>query len=161
MAGGVHVTNGRKLVLEDCKSIDFISIYEGDRSFPDLLDFINGKLPKENMTQVATMVDNQYMAIEDRATPTSNDIQYPPEFGDLPIGRYDSMGQFSTYGFMVPGRKSSTILSNRGCRAHCSFCSVASFNGNGVRVRDPVSVVDEIENLLGIRCIERGDPKAL
>lgn len=148
IAGGVHVTNARKLVLEDCGNIDFIGIYEGDRSLADLLDFVNGQLSVDQLSQIATLIDGTYLAIEERATPDQKDIQQAPEYHALPIGMYDSLGQFSTYGFMAPGRKSSTVLSNRGCRAHCSFCSVASFNGAGVRTRDPKNVVDEIETLV-------------
>ena len=41
----------------------------------------------------------------------------------------------------------STVLSNRGCRARCSFCSVRNFNGKGVRGRTFSSVVDELQYL--------------
>lgn len=50
-----------------------------------------------------------------------------------------------------------TVLSNRGCRAHCTFCGVESFNGAGVRRRPARSVVDEIKCLVekkGIKLIE-------
>ena len=41
----------------------------------------------------------------------------------------------------------STVLSNRGCVAHCDFCSVREFNGVGVRHRSIDSVIGEIETL--------------
>ncbi|MDP6926293.1 MAG: hypothetical protein QGG84_04310, partial [Rhodospirillales bacterium] len=40
------------------------------------------------------------------------------------------------------------MLSNRGCRAQCTFCSVRNFNGPGVRQRDVASVIDELDVLV-------------
>lgn len=148
ITGGVHVTNARKMVLEACQSIDFIGLYEGDKSFADTVDFVNGKCGQDKLAQIATLIDGKYVPVEDRATPDMRDIQQAPDYTGLKIDAYDSMGQFSTYGFLVPDRKATTVLTNRGCRAHCSFCSVATFNGQGVRIRDPKNVVDEIEHLV-------------
>ena len=41
----------------------------------------------------------------------------------------------------------ATVLSNRGCRAQCTFCSVRNFNGVSVRQRSVESVLDELELL--------------
>lgn len=156
IAGGVHTSNAREKVLRDCLSIDFAGVYECDRSLPDMIDFVNGKVGMENLTQIATLEGDSYIAVEDRATPEVEDLQFSPFYHDLPIGNYNEVGQIGTYGFMRKGRKAASVLSNRGCRAHCSFCSVASFNGPGVRLRSHIEVVDEIEELYnryGIRHI--------
>jgi hypothetical protein len=41
----------------------------------------------------------------------------------------------------------ATLLSRRGCRAHCSFCGVRNFNGLSVRVREVEHVLIEMEHL--------------
>lgn len=147
IGGGVHFSNARKLVLQDCPDIDCIGIYECDKSFPDLIDFVNGKCGIERLTQLATLIEGTYTAIEDRATPEATEIDAAPLYHDLEIGNYNEVGQIGSYGFLRRGRKAASVLSNRGCRAHCSFCSVASFNGPGVRERSVVSVGDELEEL--------------
>ncbi len=149
MGGGVHLSNARKNVLKDCANIDFIGIYEADRSFPDLIDFINGKKPADCLTQVATLINGQYVAIESRSTPEPAEINAKPIYHSLPIERYSNLGQIGTYGFIWKrqGRKGASILIKRGCRAHCSFCSVATFNGPGVRERTTESVFEEIREL--------------
>ena len=48
---------------------------------------------------------------------------------------------------IAPNGKYFTVNSNRGCRAQCTFCSVASFNGRGVRRRSVDDVLDEISYL--------------
>ena len=56
------------------------------------------------------------------------------------------MGEIGAYRFWWnENTKAGTILSNRGCRARCSFCSVRNFNGKGVRGRSYNSVVDEMQ----------------
>ena len=156
VAGGVHISNARKLAMEDCPHLDFIGIYESDKSFPDMLDFVNGRLDEEHLKQIGTMISGEYVAIEERTTPGPSEINAAPDYKDLPIGLYDERGQIGSYIYMRTGRKAACVLSNRGCRAHCSFCSVASFNGPGVRERSIISVVDEIQELhdrYGIRHI--------
>ena len=65
---------------------------------------------------------------------------------DIPeYSKYGTIGAF--YCFKPKETVFATVLSNRGCRAQCTFCSVRNFNGKGVRTRDPIKVADEIEIL--------------
>lgn len=154
VVGGVHPSNAPEMVLRSSEAIDFISLYESEVSFPDLLDFVNGKVPLERIGQVATLIGNVYTALTNRAPPSGQDLNVPPEFHSLPIENYSSVGQVGSYTFLFRGKKAATVLSNKGCRAHCSFCAVRSINGPGVRARDVVAVVDEMEGVIekyGIR----------
>ncbi len=46
-----------------------------------------------------------------------------------------------------PGYFFSSIQTSRGCPMDCEFCSVPAFNGHQYRLRDPMSVVDEIASV--------------
>ena len=146
IAGGVHPSNASEGVLGSSDCIDFVQMYEAEISFPNLLDCVNGVTEEASLTQVATLVDGTYVAVTDRALPQAEELDVAPLYHDLPIGEYDSFGQIGAYTFLRPGRKGSTVLANRGCRARCSFCSVRSFNGPGVRTRSIESVVDEMSH---------------
>ena len=63
--------------------------------------------------------------------------------GDLT--RVGKIGGF--FSLLSKEKKISTILSNRGCRAQCTFCSVRNFNGVGVRRRTIDSVIEELKIL--------------
>ena len=148
VAGGVHITNAREIVLKEGKNIDFVSLYEGDVSFPNLLDFVNGKQDSAALSQLATLLDGVYQSLEPRTAPAPEDLNLIPEFGNLPLGRYNRLGEIGTFRYWRPAEAlGGAVLSNRGCRAKCTFCSVANFNGPGVRQRSVQSVVDEIEAL--------------
>jgi radical SAM superfamily enzyme YgiQ (UPF0313 family) len=69
--------------------------------------------------------------------------------------KYGSLAAFSRYN--GEDKPFATVLSNRGCRARCTFCTVRDFNGYGVRTRPVSDVVDEIKFLvreLGIKQID-------
>lgn len=148
IAGGVHTTQASDLVLNDCPSIDFVSLYEGNSSFGDLLDFINGDESLQKITQIATMIDGEYVALKERAPKTSDNVNIMPFYHDLPIEKYSSVTRIGVYYWLFPaGTRAATVLSNVGCRAQCTFCSVRNFNGMGVFNRSVENVVDELEFL--------------
>jgi len=148
-AGGVHPTSSAELILKEEKSINFISLYEGDQSIPQLIDYLNKKNnDTKSIRQIGVLINNKYYQTDERIHPEGNYLNVKPEYGDLKIDKYSDFGEIGAYRFWW--RKdtvASTILSNRGCRARCSFCSVRNFNGKGVRGRSSESVVDELAYL--------------
>jgi radical SAM superfamily enzyme YgiQ (UPF0313 family) len=148
VAGGVHVTVVPDVVLRESESIDFVSLYDGDLSFCDLLDVVNGRIDAHELSQVATRIQGQIVCIEDKRIPRESQINVSPDYDDLPIGCYRSVGEVGAFRYWLPSEvKGSVVLSNRGCRGRCAFCTVWKFNGKHVRCRSVTSVVDEIEDL--------------
>ena len=147
IAGGVHVTNNTRLTLEEISSIDFSIRYEADEAVVNLVNFVNNKVDQNQLSQVAMLVDGKYMQLDKRSIPgeASESINLSPEYDELPIGAYSAAGKIGAYSWLRPGIPAGTILANRGCRAQCTFCSVRSFNGKGVRSRQTGTVVDELQ----------------
>ena len=147
-AGGVHITNAPEYILREAKNIDFVGLYEGDISFCDMIDVVNDRSSIENLKQISTIINDQYLTCDQRNPPQPEDLNVIPDFDDLPLGLYSTLGEVGSYRSWLPvDFRASSVLSNRGCRASCSFCSVLNFNGKSVRTRDVDSVVDEIEYL--------------
>jgi radical SAM superfamily enzyme YgiQ (UPF0313 family) len=146
--GGVAVTCEPEAVLKSCSQIDFVFLFEAEVAFCNLLDFINSKIDATNIGQLATLIDDEFISLRERSLPNLDEINTPAEYLNLPIGEYSSVGEIGAYNFWLPkGTRISSVLSNRGCRGHCSFCSVRHIYGMGVRSRDIMAVVDEIEYL--------------
>lgn len=149
VAGGVHVTNAPEVVLRDAKGVDFVSLYEGDESFCDFLDFVNGKTGPDRLNQIGTLIDKRYIALAKRIPPGEKAIDVIPDYLDLEIDRYGSIGEVGAFRYWSrEDCRNGTVLTNRGCRGRCSFCSVRYFNGFGIRQRSVGSVIDEIEGLI-------------
>jgi radical SAM superfamily enzyme YgiQ (UPF0313 family) len=157
MMGGVHASNDSERILNDAgDSLDYLGLYESDLSLPIFLDAVNGKRDWDEVGQVVVKADTEWKRYEKRIVPSGDDMPRPDYCG-LPLAEYDSIGQVGTYRFLRDSnRRAASALSNRGCRAKCTFCSVRSFNGPGVRKREVDAVIDEIEDVsreTGIRHI--------
>lgn len=146
--GGVHVSNDAERVLHSIKNNRLIACtYESEVSFPNLLEYINS-LNDIELTQLSMIIDGKFYSIKERQLPSKNEINFMPAFDLINADLYSSIGSIGSFVSILPkNAKISTVLSNKGCRAMCSFCSVRNFNGMGVRQRDVNFIVDEIEML--------------
>ena len=146
--GGVHVTNDVERVLDDIPSADIAFLQEGDLAIQQFVKAVNDPGEIHGLSQVILAdgpVRHRFLAT---CQPSSEIISVVPAYHLLEIGDsadYGVVGVF--YGLKPKGTRFATALSNRGCRARCTFCSVNTFNGVGVRQRSVESVVEELEIL--------------
>jgi len=151
--GGVHVTNDLKRVVEDIKVADIAFTNESDLAIKTFVRVVNGEESAAALGQV-TLIDHQadgtsrLLPALAGQRPESGEFNLLPAYDLIDLKRYSQVGTIGSFYFLKPqGTRFATILSNRGCRAQCTFCSVRNFNGKGVRTRPVRSVVDEIEAL--------------
>lgn len=128
IAGGVHVTNSltqaetQLKFKRDLPHIKDFVLYEADESFRE---YLKGESASSRPTAKALNSAPEWKLMDPRET-----------------SRWGKVGAF--YCLRDDDPVCATLLSNRGCRAHCTFCSVRNFNGEGVRRRSVESVVDEL-----------------
>jgi radical SAM superfamily enzyme YgiQ (UPF0313 family) len=148
-AGGIAVSNDIKHFLESFPEVTLAFSFEGDEAFPDAIDVINGIKGHTNLKQCSSIIDGVFATLDERSPPLEGNINLKPEYQDLPIQSYSLYGSVGQYSFKFKRKdtRASSVLTNRGCRARCSFCAVRNFNGIGVRQRSIQSVVDEIQHL--------------
>ena len=147
--GGVHVSNDVDRILDDIPTADIAIVREGDVAFPRLIEVIAGRVPVEMLAQTVIRDDGQgRLHFLDESIPTPEQMNVVPAFDlvELPeLSQHGVIGSFHC--FKPKGTRFATVLSNRGCRASCTFCSVRNFNGQGVRQRSVESVLDELQML--------------
>jgi len=146
--GGVHVTNDVGRVMRDVPA-HLAFTYEADLSFLRFLDVVEGKFPASGLSQVVIRDGSELLRFDNRIQPTTEDISLMPAFELLPdISEYTQHGAVGAFNqFKRPKARLATVLANRGCRAQCTFCSVRTFNGMGVRGKSVKTIVDEIAYL--------------
>ena len=148
IAGGVHVSNATEMVLKASKDINFAVTYEAEKSFVEFINYINTKKDFHKISQISFLKDNAVQEIIKKDPPGHDDLNVIPDYGDLNISELTDIGEIGTFRYWRPkNSKGSAVLSNKGCRARCSFCSVRNFNGKGVRAKSVVTVIDEIKEL--------------
>lgn len=146
--GGVHVTNDVERVLDDIPCVNVAFIREGDFALVRFIQAVNKDAPVSQLGQVILNGTKRLRMLAE-CQPQGEDISVTPAYDLLDIPEYSKYGTVGAfYCFKSKGTVFATCLSNRGCRAQCTFCSVRNFNGKGVRQRDYLGVVDELQLLV-------------
>jgi len=146
--GGVHISNEVERIINEIPSIDFAFTHEGDVSLRNFVNYINEKETIDSLAQIYFRLNDIIYCSKKMVRPTSVDISKLPAYDQMDIENHSKYGVIGSFYFLTKeNTKIASILSNRGCRARCSFCSVHSFNGEGVVQRSITSVVDEMQLL--------------
>ena len=133
--GGGHYASLRyEELFEIIPSLDSVVRFEGEYTFPDLVNCICTSKEWRNIPGIAFKNGTKIIANPLRKVETELDkFPYPMR---SPLREY------------VPGKKFATILAGRGCVYNCSFCSVNEYHkesaGPVKRIRIPRKVVEEM-----------------
>lgn len=137
IAGGHHATALPELTLERIPELDGVVAGEGEYKVTAIAD--------HGLQAAAPGVLWRHRPGELPADITSVDLDQLP-FPDLSIydmGHYLARNVSTIRGFYV---KALSLLTSRGCRFRCGFCSESLTYGYGVRCNSPQYVADMIEH---------------
>ena len=157
LSGGVQATYDYRELLENNYS-DIVFRREAEKQFEVFLDNCISDSSKTLPWGVAFKVEKEIyeLGIPPENVPVDWDIRSFYSYIDLQdYYKYGSLAAFSRYNGAE--KSFATVLSNRGCRACCTFCTVRDFNGFSVRQRPVQSVIDEIKFLVQEKKIKQID----
>jgi len=148
--GGVHVTNDVERVLDDISCATAAFTREGDIAIKRFVRAVNGTGDIDALGQV--ILNDSDFGVRYRflaeCQPEAAEMDTIPAYELMEMSDLTAEGVMGNFhGFKPAGTRFATSLSARGCRAQCTFCSVRSFNGKGVRQRSVDSVLDELQML--------------
>eukprot|EP00873_Tetraselmis_striata_P003829 jgi/Tetstr1/424093/TSEL_014704.t1 len=138
--GGVHATFMYKQVLSECDSVDVIVRGEGEEIIVELMEAVrDGRWPADrNRIKGLAFKDGETIKATQAASTVKNLDAITPDW---------SLLEWENYIYVPLGRRVAIPNLARGCPFTCSFCSQWKF-WRDYRVRDPLKVVDEIEQLV-------------
>jgi len=131
--GGAGFSMFAETIMQRHPAIDFGVYLEGEISFPDLLD---------NLDKPA-QVPGIYYRVQDKVLFTGRSPMV--DLKTLPIPRKDIIPDIKIY---ETGKGGIGINTKRGCPCRCNYCNYYLLNGMKVRMRDPVQIVDELEEMV-------------
>jgi radical SAM superfamily enzyme YgiQ (UPF0313 family) len=134
--GGPHVTFDAENTLRSYPGIDLLVLGEGERTVAELVPVIHNREAWHEVKGIAFLEDGRFVRTEPRGLIRDLETIPLPARHLLPISRYQALG------FPV------SIITSRGCPYQCIFCQGRRMVGHKVRYRQPLSVVDEIEEIL-------------
>ncbi len=132
--GGPHATFCATDILQSCDQVDVVVCGEGENTLVALTRALETHAPWEKIAGLAFRKDNRI--VRTAAPPLADlDELASPARHLIPLGRYRALG--------MP----VSMTTSRGCPFKCIFCVGRKMVGARVRYRDPVRVVDEMEDL--------------
>ncbi len=136
MVGGPHASTLREEVLQDCPSIDYGVVLEGERT---LIEFLDGQ-PVQNIKGLIYREENGQIVF-------NGEREFIANLDEIPFPRLSKF-EFDKYKMRYgdhPGTVSMSIVTSRGCPYLCTYCPVQAAIGRKFRIRSAKNVVDEIE----------------
>ncbi len=161
VVGGSHATMAPES-LYSVDQIDYIVTYEGEETLPKLLNCLENGGNVSEIPGLHYRVNGTFEGNIDFERIADLDSLEWPDWHALNIADYYRIGRFGG-AHAVPnasGKPCAPILTSRGCRGRCAFCSAPKLMGHKVRMRSPNEVVDELEYLIkefGIRFFDITD----
>jgi radical SAM superfamily enzyme YgiQ (UPF0313 family) len=138
--GGVHASFTAPDTLKNIPEIDFVIKGEGEKA---LAEFIGKYAAGDDFRTVGGLTYRKDGEIVENPLSPRLDLNRlpPPAYHRLDLKRYSVKMDFC-------GKKGISLITSRGCRAMCSFCSASRMFDHLVTTRSAVAVVNEIETLL-------------
>lgn len=169
VTGGVQASFDKKEIL-DARYADIVCTNEGDLQIQYITSVIHSEIFSKPEEEIKISLQGGIHLLTSKGDLiSSGDINQPADFDWKLDKYYDSvditsyykhggLGAFSKFVESLSGKAVpySAVLTKRGCRAHCAFCTVRTFNGKGLRLRKIETVISEIRYLysIGIRHID-------
>jgi len=149
--GGVHITNSfvndktSNSLVKDLAQADLFFVYEAELALKGFIQIVNKTEPVEKLSQIFFNSGERHFYFPNKVIPDNSDLNVIPSHDLMDTSELSSYGRVGSFSMLKEkGTKVTTVLSNRGCRARCTFCSVRNFNGASVRTRSVQSVIDEL-----------------
>lgn len=146
VGGGEHATAVPEYCLDTSPSLDYIVMGEGEMTLLELIEGIEGRIPKEEIDRIAYRRADGSLAVNNggQSVKRMKDVDSLPwpAWELFPLDKY--FGHKVSYG--VYRGNSLPIMASRGCPYECTFCSNPVMWGRLYKLRSVTDFVDEMEH---------------
>lgn len=140
--GGPHATALPKRTMQECAQIDYLVYGEGEITFIELLDAIEGRRSLQTIPGIYYRLKEEIINTPPR--------KYIEDLDSIPFPAFDLLPKdypYKNYDALNVGEYGAPIITSRGCPFECTFCFKAVF-GTRYRRRSPKNVVAEMKHLI-------------
>lgn len=144
--GGAHASIYPREILENCPSLDWLILGEGEESIIQLVNTIKNKRYEFDKIDGFVFRKGKAVIINPKK-------HYIDNIDSIPFPAYELINLEDYYEDTsdwhnpknLPINTEVPIISSRSCPNDCNFCVASKIMGRGWRARSPENVVDEIE----------------
>jgi magnesium-protoporphyrin IX monomethyl ester (oxidative) cyclase len=145
MIGGSHSSALPESTLRN-RAVDFVIIGEGEMTFRELLDALASGKSLEGIDGLAFR-DGERTVVNPKTRYVADLDEIPfPSRHLLPMEKYFAINL--PHAALSRRRRTTQIVSSRGCPSRCIFCATTRFWGNRFRGRSAGNVLAEIDHLV-------------
>jgi radical SAM superfamily enzyme YgiQ (UPF0313 family) len=147
--GGLHPTLFAQDIIRNCPEIGVVVLGEGETQIVALADHFSVQTPPlEQIEAICFRNVRGEISLNIRVSFIHDLDALPDPAWDL-VNLPDYFADHSNWynPRQLDIKMSAPILTSRSCPYDCNFCSVHTLMGRGLRLRHPIKVVDEMENL--------------
>ncbi len=149
VTGGMHPTIFAREILQNCPTVDYVVIGEGEKQLLELVRCLKNEISN------VSRIENGFAYRDGNQVVVRKQVTFIENLDDIPFPAYDlvdfSKYEFDTSRWLNPKKLnfnvSVPIISSRSCPNQCNFCSMFLVMGKKFRYRSATNVVDEIELL--------------
>jgi radical SAM superfamily enzyme YgiQ (UPF0313 family) len=138
VAGGPHVTFTWEEIGRSEPWVDYVVMGEGERTVVEFATAIEKRGSAQNIAGLAWRENGAMKAGPQRELEQNLDLLPKPARHLFPLPRYRIM------------RVEGGLSTGRGCPFSCTFCVGPKMIGHKARLRSPIAVVDEMEELISL-----------
>ncbi len=127
---------------------------EGEKTILDILNFLKGDKRIDTVKGISYMKDGKIF-VNPPQDPIMNLDEIP-----FPYRKIEEINKYYEYHIFGMRQPYASMLTSRGCRGACTFCSSPNIWGRFIRRRSPENVIEEIDFLVksaGVRYISFKD----
>lgn len=156
LSGGVQATYDHQDIL-DRGLCDIVFRREGEIQFKAFLESCIAGSPVNIPMGCAFRYNGKSYEIGEAEKDIPTDWDLTPFYSQVDVHNYHKYGATGFSNFNGRETPFATVLTNRGCRARCTFCTVRDFNGFGIKQRPVESVLNEMKFLVNEKGIKQID----
>jgi anaerobic magnesium-protoporphyrin IX monomethyl ester cyclase len=141
--GGQHATLFDRLLLREIPEVDMVLRGEGEESFPNLCQNLQRNHGLTGLSGLSYREQGKIIQGQPQVIKDLDALPFPERTIPDYQGYYNQWGCWQTgIGVLV-----TSILSSRGCPAHCTFCTRIPVELSRWRPRSPENVLKELRQL--------------
>ncbi|MGE5663846.1 MAG: B12-binding domain-containing radical SAM protein [Deltaproteobacteria bacterium] len=122
--------------------VDFVVVGEGERTFPELLDALGDAAPIDSVDGLCFFREGKI--VRTRARKRIRDLDAVP----FPARHLLDHTLYKPSAAHYRSKPAFSVMCGRGCPYRCTFCSCSKVFRDGVTVRSPEGVAEEIRHLV-------------
>ncbi len=142
--GGVHASALPESILQSCKAADIVVVGEGELTMLEICKYLENPNNQDLRDIDGIVFRRETEIIRTMPRGVINNLDSLP----FPARDLVDIHRYSPHPYVNRGKKSTTLITSRGCPSSCTFCASHLTMGKKFRIHSPDYVVGEMEELI-------------